>query len=132
VVVITDNARCHHANLHAGWRARQEPDFALSHLPPYNPDLNPIERVWKLTRRLCLHNRYFPTLAGVLEAVEGQFECWKQPNETLRAFSGKTLRAAVLLPGTRVGSTVTAAEGMLRSRRLGPGQNPSPQDPFHF
>lgn len=84
VVVITDNARYHHANLHAGWRARQEPDFALSYLPPYSPDLNPIERVWKLTRRLCLHNRYFPTLAGVLEAVEGQFEYWKQPNETLR------------------------------------------------
>src|SRR3954451_5471823 len=23
----------------------------------YSPELNPIERVWKLTRRLCLHNR---------------------------------------------------------------------------
>jgi len=35
--------------------------------------LNPIERVWKLTRRLCLHNRYFAFLDGVVEAVETQF-----------------------------------------------------------
>src|SRR5438034_3701942 len=26
--------------------------FALDFLPPYSPELNPIERVWKLTRRL--------------------------------------------------------------------------------
>jgi transposase len=84
VVVITDNAKYHHAKLHAEWRAEQEPEFVLSYLPPYSPDLNPIERVWKLTRRLCLHNRYFPTLTGVVEAVERQFACWKQPNESLR------------------------------------------------
>jgi transposase len=84
VVVITDNAKYHHAKLHAQWRADHEPEFALSYLPPYSPELNPIERVWKLTRRLCLHNRYFPTLEGVVQAVEGQFACWKRPNESLR------------------------------------------------
>lgn len=84
VVVITDNAKYHHAKLHADWRVEQEPEFVLSYLPPYSPDLNPIERVWKLTRRLCLHNRYFPTLAGVVEAVESQFEYWRRPNEPLR------------------------------------------------
>jgi len=84
VVVITDNAKYHHAKLHADWRAAQEPEFGLSYLPPYSPDLNPIERVWKLTRRLCLHHRYFPTLTAVVAAVEGQFNYWKQPNESLR------------------------------------------------
>jgi len=84
VVVITDNAKYHHARLHAEWRAELEPEFVLSYLPPYSPDLNPIERVWKLTRRLCLHNRYFPTLRGVVDAVESQFEYWKGPNEALR------------------------------------------------
>ncbi len=84
VVVITDNAKYHHATLHADWRAGQEPDFTLSYLPPYSPDLNPIERVWKLTRRLCLHNRYFSALSGVIEAVETQFAGWAKPNETLR------------------------------------------------
>ena len=38
------------------------PRFRLDFLPHYSPDLNPIERVWKVTRRLCLHNVYFPKL----------------------------------------------------------------------
>ena len=84
VVVIIDNAKYNHATLHAQWRARQQPDFALDYLPPYSPDLNPIERVWKLTRRLCLHNRYFPTLDQVIAAVEALFVTWHGPNETLR------------------------------------------------
>ena len=84
VVVITDNAKYHHAKLHADWRAEQQPKFILSYLPPYSPDLNPIERVWKLTRRLCLHNHYFPTLDGVVEVVEEQFAAWTEPNESLR------------------------------------------------
>ena len=62
MVVITDNARYQHARLHKEWRATHVADFVLDYLPPYSPELNPIERVWKLTRRQCLHNRYFPVL----------------------------------------------------------------------
>ena len=49
VVVIADNARYHHARLHKKWRGEAENRFALEFLPPYSPDLNPVERVWKLT-----------------------------------------------------------------------------------
>jgi transposase len=84
VVVISDNAKYHHARLHAGWRAQRAPHFELDFLPPYSPELNPIERVWKLTRRLCLHNRYFGFLESVVEAVEEQFRQWSEGNETLR------------------------------------------------
>ncbi len=52
VLVITDNARYHHARLHQDWRQEQQPDFQLDFLPPYSPELNPTERVGKLTRRL--------------------------------------------------------------------------------
>lgn len=84
VVIITDNAKYHHSNLHAQWRMDQQPEFELSYLPPYSPELNPIERVWKLTRRLCLHNRYFPTLEEVTETVEARFAFWAMPNDSLR------------------------------------------------
>jgi hypothetical protein len=46
--------------------------------------LNPIERLWKLTRRLCLHNRYFPTLQNVVESVESKFNEWTSGNEIVR------------------------------------------------
>jgi len=84
VVVITDNAKYHHARLHQNWREQHQADFALEYLPPYSPELNPIERVWKLTRRRCLHNRYFPTLQEVVDAVETLFAGWASRNETLR------------------------------------------------
>lgn len=84
VVVISDNAHYHKAKYHQLWRERHASRFALDFLPPYSPELNPIERVWKLTRRLCLHNRYFATLDEVLIAAETQFAKWGRGNETLR------------------------------------------------
>ena len=84
VLAISDNAQYHRSKLHLEWRVQQAPQFALDFLPPYSPDLNPIERVWKLPRRLCLHNRYFGLLDGVVSAVEGQFAEWRKPNDTLR------------------------------------------------
>ena len=84
VLAISDNAQYHRSKLHLEWRDQQAPRFGLDFLPPYSPDLNPIERVWKLTRRLCLHNRYFGLLDGVVAAVEDQFAEWIKPNDALR------------------------------------------------
>lgn len=83
-LVITDNAKYHHANLHKPWREARAPRFALDFLPPYSPELNPIERVWKLTRKLCLHDQYFPKLESVVVAVENEFARWGHGSETLR------------------------------------------------
>jgi hypothetical protein len=84
VVVIIDNAKYHHAKLHQPWRQAHEAQFQLDYLPSYSPDLNPIERVWKLTRKLCVHDVYFPNLEAITTAVEAQFARWAQGNETLR------------------------------------------------
>jgi transposase len=84
MIVIVDNARWHHAKQLRPWLNKHRDVLMLDFLPPYSPDLNPIERVWKLPRRLRLHNRHFPALASVIEAVEGQFGYWTQPNESLR------------------------------------------------
>lgn len=84
VVVIVDNASYHHARVHHEWREAAHGLFDLFYLPPYSPDLNPCERVWKLTRRLCTHNRYFPELARLTATVATQFAAWARPNNTLR------------------------------------------------
>jgi len=84
VVAISDNAGYHRARLHQPWREEYAADFRLDFLPPYSPELNPIERVWKLTRRLCIHNRYFGFLESVIDAVEYQFDQWSESNDTLR------------------------------------------------
>lgn len=87
-VVILDNARYHHATLHQTWRQEVADHFRLHFLPPYSPELNPIERVWKLIRRCCLHNGYFPTLDDVVNALEPRLRAWSRPNLTLRRLCG--------------------------------------------
>jgi transposase len=84
MVVVLDNARYHHARLIQPWLKIKRNVLQLFFLPPYSPELNPVERVWKLTRRVCTHNRYFPTLDEVVEAVFNQFVVWSKPNDTLR------------------------------------------------
>jgi len=94
VILISDHARYHRSRLHLTWRQQLQPQLALDFLPPYGPELNPIEGVWKLTRRLCLHNPYVGFLESVMEAVEVRFADWLKPNETSAGYAQifKTLR----------------------------------------
>jgi transposase len=82
--LILDNASYHHACYFRNWLKARRRWMKLDFLPAYSPELNPIERVWKLTRRLCTHNRYFPTLQELVESVQTQFVHWSKPNSTLR------------------------------------------------
>ena len=84
VMVIIDNARYHHASLHKEYREKSRDRFSLEFLPPYSPELNPIERLWRLTRRMATHNQYFQTLTDIVAAVENIFSQWRLGNETVR------------------------------------------------
>lgn len=52
-------------------------------MPSYSPDLNPIEQVWRLTRREVTHNRYFPTITALFEVLEKFFSRFTKPNREL-------------------------------------------------
>jgi hypothetical protein len=56
----------------------------LLSLPPYSRQVAPIERAWKLTRRLATRNRYFATLPDMLLAVDACLDRWLRPNRVLR------------------------------------------------
>lgn len=82
-VFVLDNAPYHKvAHSRTG-------SFRLDFLPPYSPELNPIERVWKLLRRKATHNKYFPNLEDLVEAVEQQICAYQHPNEILRSLCCK-------------------------------------------
>ena len=84
LVLVVDNARWHHARALQPWRHEHRRVLKLDFLPPYSPELNPVERVWKLTRRLCTHIVYFESLDSLIEVVRGQFVKWLHPNLQLR------------------------------------------------
>lgn len=59
--------------------------MTLISLPPYSPDLNPIEQVWRKTRREVTHNRYFKNIGLLRAKLFAYFESFKEPNEELKS-----------------------------------------------
>ena len=88
MVIVLDNAKYHHAVLLAPLLRRYRKVLSLLFLPPYSPQLAPIERVWKLARRLATHNRFFSTLDELLTAVESCFDLWRRPGSAVAWPSG--------------------------------------------
>jgi putative transposase len=56
--MILDNVRFHHTKRLKPILERYKHMIELIFLPPYSPDLNPIERVWWLMRKMVTHNRW--------------------------------------------------------------------------
>ncbi len=64
IVLILDNARIHHAKVTTA--ECEKLDIRLVHLPPYSPDLNPIEFAWKDGKKeLAMHD-----FDGIIENVD--------------------------------------------------------------
>lgn len=59
--------------------------MSLIFLPPYSPDLNPIEQVWRITRREITHNTYFANINGIEDALDRYFASYLCPNKKLRS-----------------------------------------------
>ena len=69
VTVVMDNAsyqRCEFAR-----KAAAEYQIEVLFLPPYSPNLNLIERLWKLVRKRALANQYFDCFAKFTAAIDG-------------------------------------------------------------
>ena len=59
ILLVLDNAKYHHAKILHPWLEDVSDVLELFFLPPYSPDLNAIEMLWKKTRRNVTHNRFF-------------------------------------------------------------------------
>jgi len=61
--LILDNAKYHKGPEVRKWLEGKENRIELHYLPPYSPEFNATEYVWKETRRRTTHNRFFNTLS---------------------------------------------------------------------
>ena len=55
----------------------------LLFLPTYSPNLNLIERVWKLVKAKCMRNQYFDDFKKFQEAVDNFMDSLNGPNKNL-------------------------------------------------
>lgn len=68
ISLVMDNARYQHCNAVKAHAARM--NVELLFLPPYSPNLNLIERVWKLTKKKCLTNKYHKDFSSFRTAID--------------------------------------------------------------
>ena len=69
VTLVMDNARYQHCALVVSKAAAL--GIELLFLPAYSPNLNLIERLWKLVKKRCLTNRYYPDFEKFRAAIDG-------------------------------------------------------------
>lgn len=69
--VILDNARANKNNKLTEFL--KDSRLKLHYLPPYSPNLNPIERLWKVMRETTVYNRYYASSSSFFAAIRGFF-----------------------------------------------------------
>lgn len=69
-VMILDNAGPHRAKKVTTYVEQNISNLALLFLPPYSPNLNPSENLWKLLRKKAIHNVYFDSLEALQSKIE--------------------------------------------------------------
>jgi transposase len=83
IYVICDNARYYHSKAVKAYLETAR--IKLVFLPPYAPNLNLIERLWKFFKKQVLYNRYFETFAEFKSACEAFFSNPSQYQGQLRS-----------------------------------------------
>jgi putative transposase len=78
IFLMIDNGPCHRLEpTGCEWLARHAHRIVLYRLPPYSPEFNGIEGVWKATKKITTHNRFYRTVAERDAALVSTFETFK-------------------------------------------------------
>lgn len=80
IIIVLDNAKAHHARALQPFLENVKDKIELLFLPPYSPNINPIERVWKLMRKMVTHNTFFNTFTKLIDALKSFFLRFKYPS----------------------------------------------------
>lgn len=84
VHLVLDNVRYHHAKSLQPWLEANKARIELHFLPAYSPQFNPIERVWKATKKASVHNRYFESLDQLKKTLFRRFNRFQGNPSSLR------------------------------------------------
>ena len=78
ILLVCDGAAWHKSN-----RLKKPSNIHIAHIPPYTPEMNPIEQIWAELRKRGFRNEIFDTLADVVDRL-----C-----ETINDLSAETIQS---------------------------------------
>jgi len=70
--LILDQAPYHRAE--AFITKAKQLNMVIKYLPPYSPNLNPIERLWKVMNEYVRNNRFFKSAKDFKDRIDGFFK----------------------------------------------------------
>jgi transposase len=91
VVLVIDNAPWH-AGKPVDDALRENQHLEFKRLPSYSPQLNPIERFWRVLRRRATHNRLFDALADLKQSVRNSLSYFQTVRSRVASLVAKSFR----------------------------------------
>jgi len=82
VIPAKANVEQHYQKCQVVLQLAQQLEIKLLFLPPYSPNLNLIERLWKWVKRQVLYSKYYDNLSDFKEVIQN---CLSQTNTTYKA-----------------------------------------------
>ena len=69
-MLILDNAGFHKTDVVKSLLEEYDKWSAVEYIPPYSPELNPIETCWKVTKNAVTKSQHFKTIDSMQETLE--------------------------------------------------------------
>lgn len=73
IFLVEDNAKYHKNPDMWSWFDAHRKEIEPWFLPPYSPELNPMESLWGYTRRHGTHNRFFANVDELISSIKTVF-----------------------------------------------------------
>ena len=76
------------ASWHTAGKLKVPENMKLLFLPPYSPQLNPVEHLWKEVREKCFSNEVFNSIDAVEDRLMDALSFMNKTPDTVTSFSG--------------------------------------------
>jgi transposase len=83
IVMVLDNARIHHARLIQPFLEENQNRLELVFLPPYSPEMNLIEGLWKWLKSAVIYNVFHKSVQDIRKHVQAFISSINQMPETV-------------------------------------------------
>jgi transposase len=90
--LVQDGAPYHRAAPVTAFFERHRDRLHVIRLPSYSPDYNPIEFLWRATKRSATHNRYFPEFTDLIASVEDALAAFARQPDRVKSLFGRYLK----------------------------------------
>ena len=89
VILIQDRAPYHTSKATRTFFEQNATRLTAFDLPPYSPDFNPIEYLWRNVKKLASHLRYHPTFQSLVDKVDDKLKLFASLPHAILGLMGK-------------------------------------------